>query len=335
MSCVHRSITMVLAAVLALGCLLAPCGIAQRPTAGQEPSQEVLTVGAWNIRLLGSPSQTSPQEAKDLAKYIDFAKVDILALEEITPTGPAPDGFEAPFETSKILDDVFAQLNKMQGAKWRHILFPAFFVDPKEGKKQWVGVAWNENKVQPVKTPVKLMVSNELFQTGDVKENLWKRNAHAMMFTAGKDKTDFVLIPVHMKSNKGGQFRAHREAEAKELVKHLPELNDAFPGEKDIVILGDTNFLKDDDEKEAAREILIQAKFKDLNAADDTTHLGGGKAPFDRFFVPNDQPEFKQSSQKILREFLKQEGLTQKQFVQRFSDHLMIVTQIQIMKDDD
>jgi hypothetical protein len=144
-----------------------------------------------------------------------------------------------------------------------------------------------------------------------------------MMFTAGVGKTDFVLIPVHMKSNLGGNFRAHREAEAKELIKQLPALDKALPGEKDIIILGDTNFLLDENGfKEAARDVFAAAKFKDLNIDNVGTHLPGNKAPFDRFLVPDKQPEFQLSSQKVLRDFLKQEGLTQKAFTTRFSDHL-------------
>lgn len=312
----------------------------QRGQAAADDNGGIIRLGAWNIQFLGS--RTPAQKAEDLARYIKFAKVDILALEEITPTGPAPAGFAAPFESSIILDEICSKLTKLQDGKWRHVLFPAFFLDAEKGKQQWVGVAWNESKVEPRGQPFKIPVSNAIFGTGKLKENLWKRNAHAMHFSAGKEKTDFILIPVHMKSNAGpGDFRPHRAAEAKELIDQLPALDKAFPKERDIVILGDMNFLqdeKDDDgevRQEKARELLKQAGFKDLNANNEDTHLGGGQAPFDRFFVPGDQPEFTQAGQIILRDFLKQEMLTQKAFINGFSDHLMIVTEIQVTQDDD
>jgi hypothetical protein len=302
-------------------------------------AQAPLRSGSWNIELLGSPLRSQPQKAEDLARYIDFAKVDVLALQEIFPTGPAPADFGSPFATSKILDDVCAALNKMQGASWKHILFPSNDV-PGDKRRQWVGLAWNGNKVQPLKQPVKLGVSNMPFPTPKSQDILWKRNVHAMMFTTGKETTDFILIPVHMKSNAGsGDLQSHREAEAKELVGRLSELDKAFPGEKDIIILGDTNFLRDKLKDtppriETARKVLQQANFKDLNADNNGTFIDGN-APFDRFFVPTNQPEFQQSSQSILRDFLKQQQLTEKEFIQAFSDHLMIVMEIQIMKDDD
>jgi hypothetical protein len=156
-----------------------------------------------------------------------------------------------------------------------------------------------------------------------------------MKFKSGEGKTDFVLLPVHLKSNVDGNFRPHREAEAKELVKHLGEISQKWPGEKDIVILGDFNFLVDKGMAvEKAREILVEAMFRDLNANNEGTHIGSGKAPFDRFFVPI-QPEFDQSKQRVVREFLKLKNLKDETFTAKYSDHLMIVTEMRVMNDDD
>ena len=74
--------------------------------------------------------------------------------------------------------------------------------------------------------------------------NQWDRNVHAMKFSAGKDRTDFLVMVLHLKANTTANFAEHREEEIKELLTHLPQIDKAFPKERDLVFLGDTNILE-------------------------------------------------------------------------------------------
>jgi endonuclease/exonuclease/phosphatase family metal-dependent hydrolase len=299
---------------------------------GKPSSGPVLRLGSWNIENLGSPkSRRGPgegvlQDYRDLAKYIRSARVDLLALQEITPDGPAPEGFPRKYRTSSVLTRTFNELNKIPGNGWKHILFPK--AKPAD-EHQWTGIAWKSAKVKVVGDIVQLPVSHRRSSKGS---NLWDRNVHAIMFSAGPGKTDFVVMVVHLKANTTGNFAQHRQEELKELAAKLPTLARAFPGEKDLVILGDTNMLSG---QEPGPRVLEQQGFKDLNKADLDTHTAKGVQPFDRVFVPRDQTEFARSSLEVLSDFMKRERLSFREFRTRFSDHYMIVTEIRVMADDD
>src|SRR3954447_18746212 len=82
-----------------------------------KPAPAVLRLGSWNIENLGSPgSRRGPgqgklQDPRDLAKYIRYARVDLLALQEITADAPAPPGFPRKYRTSSVLTKTFNELN--------------------------------------------------------------------------------------------------------------------------------------------------------------------------------------------------------------------------------
>ena len=299
---------------------------------GKPTPATVLRLGSWNIENLGTPkSRRGPgegvlQDPRDLAKYVRHARVDLLALQEITADGPAPAGFPRKYRTSSVLTQTFDELNKTPGNGWKHILFPkAKAAD----EHQWTGIAWKSAKVKVVGDIVQLPVSHARSSKG---YNLWDRNVHAVMFSAGPGKTDFVVLVVHLKANTIGNFAQHRYEELKELAAKLPYLAKAFPGEKDLVILGDTNML---DGQEPGPKALAKEGFKDLNKGEVDTHTAKGVQPFDRVFVPRDQPEFARSGLEVLSEFMKRERLSFAEFRRRFSDHYLIVTEIRVMADDD
>src|SRR5262245_59718580 len=116
---------------LALVALLAPQSLR-----GQGKPAEVLRIGSWNIEHLGHPdSRRGPafddkqmkgfqQTPEDLARYIRYARVDVLALQEIKADGEAPAGFPKKYRTNTILTKAFNELNKTPGNDWKHILFP-------------------------------------------------------------------------------------------------------------------------------------------------------------------------------------------------------------------
>jgi endonuclease/exonuclease/phosphatase family metal-dependent hydrolase len=326
--------TRLLALPLALGLALAGLFPVAPALRGQgKPAAQVLRLGSWNIENLGSPrSRRGPgegrlQDYRDLAKYIRHARVDLLALQEITADGPAPLGFPRNFRTNSVLTRTFNELNKTRGNGWQHVLFPK--MKPAD-EHQWTGIAWKSEKVKVVGKVVQLPVSHARSSKGS---NLWDRNVHAIMFSAGKGLTDFVVIVVHLKANTTGNFAQHRAEELKELVAKLPHVTKAWPGEKDLVILGDTNML--DDDREPGLKALEKQGFKDLNKGKLDTHTAKGKQPFDRIFVPKDQPEFARSSQEVFEDFMKRERLSFYEFRARFSDHYIVVTEIRVVADDD
>src|SRR4051812_37550210 len=65
-----------------------------------------IRLGSWNIEHLGDPkARRGPgegvqQKPEDLAHYIRYAKVDALAVQEISADSPAPPGFPAKFRTN-------------------------------------------------------------------------------------------------------------------------------------------------------------------------------------------------------------------------------------------
>lgn len=308
---------------------------------GQKKDENVLRIASWNIQFLGAKeyrSSKTEQDPKDLADYIDNSQCDLLALQEITADDDAPAGYPAQFKTNKILHQTFKILNEKPGNDWKHVIFPPFKEggDPKKENVQWVGIAWKSAKLEQKGEVLKIGVSNKKSSQNDY---LWKRNAYAAMFSAGPGKTDFLVIPVHLKSNFKvmgvSDFSKQREEEIDELIAKKSEIEAKFPGEKDWVFIGDTNMRNKD---EPGAQKLATLGLRDLNLKDFTTHIDLDKnpdPPFDRIFVAKDQPEFPALNQYVIRNYLKERNLMKSDFIRRFSDHLMVVTTVNVMKDDD
>lgn len=286
-------------------------------TSGCTPaSADIIQVGSWNIEWLGKPEmrKSPPQKAEDLAAEISASGVDVLALQEISDDFPAHDHLG-----NKTLDEVCALLNRRAGNQWKYELFPKRDLYAED---QLTGVAWNEARVQRVGgalriTPVDLLGDNYI---------TWDRQPYAAKFSAGEGKTDFVVIPIHMKSNYGGNVSAmskHRAAEASALIAELPAVRKIF-GDDDIIILGDSNALS---AQEEGLEKFAKAGFRDLNSADRSTHVKD--APFDRALVPLNQPEFANAREVI------HYGKNSRDYRDKLSDHYLISFQILVGKDDD
>jgi 5'-nucleotidase (lipoprotein e(P4) family) len=285
-----------------------------------------IRLGAWNVEQLGSPDQRSEpgrnvaQKPEDLAAYIAKARVDVLALEEIGDT----DGLDWR-HSNDTLDQTFKLLNDQTQQAWKYLLFPKKHEDE---TFQLTGVAWNEKRVQAIGAPYRIGVIDDPADKLDP----WQRQPHAVKFSAGPGQTDFVVVPLHLKSNVGGAATAKQRAyEARALVRQLVALRSHFIDE-DIVLLGDTNCLT---HQEEALQVLTAAGFRDLNAGDTpTTYRGGPYAPaaFDRILVPGNQPEFQASKLEVLAPPSDAEQVDHKQ---RLSDHFMVITTIAVTADDD
>ena len=280
---------------------------------------ETLRLGAWNIEWLDFAQNRSglsanrAQKPEDLASYIEASGVDILALEEICIDSSG---------TSPTLKQALRLLSESQGQTWKYLLFPK-----KDGAPtQLTGVAWNTARVQLVGEPIPLG-ADDVSPDGF---NLLDRSPQAVKFRYAQGRTDLVLIPLHLKSNRRVNGKAigasQRAQEAASVVAVLPEIK-RKTRDQDVVLLGDFN-VKEAREK-AVRQI-VAAGFRDLNATDRST-FWKGQAPFDRFFVPQGQPEFRASKLTLF----KPPGFSPEQFKIRLSDHYMVTTDIEIGPDDD
>lgn len=325
-------------------------------SAAQQPSgpacEAVVHVGAWNIQWLGNATagKRTPQAPKDIAGYISTSKVAVLALSEITATHSAPDANPR----NRTLDEAFGSLND-SGGKWKYHLF-----DKRQGARdpqdQWTGLAWNEAVVTPAGGPWKLEAQIDAQREAAIRSriagagpeplvlNRWPR---AMKFSAGAGLTDFVVVPVHLKSNIGGSATAEARAYEVELMLAGLEKLKAVHADQDIVILGDTNMLRSN---ELAGLTFVESGFKDCNARDTGTHIaskpGEEPAPFDRIFLPINQPETRASCQarsngdqpldfKIIQPGEWIANLRPADFRKRVSDHLMVRFGLCVGKDDD
>lgn len=285
------------------------------------PPQPTFRLAAWNLEWLGSPDKRAEQPDPELiAKYLIMSRPDVLVLEEITQNIITDQGWG-----NAALEEALRIVSERTGGNWKHLLF---FKENHQEKEQLVGVAWNAAKVSRVGEPYRIPVRRR----PNVGEQ-WHRHPWGMKFSLGVGKTDFVVVPLHMKSNRGGyaQTSKQRAEEARSLVRALGALQNAF-SDDDIVLAGDTNILKPD---EPALARFLGAGFFDLNGGKHLTWIQQGEfqaAPFDRFFVPDDQPEFSGIKMQVMRDNpLGDEKL----FRDRLSDHYMIATDVKIMADDD
>jgi predicted extracellular nuclease len=302
---------------------------------------EEFRIGAWNIEWLGfpkmrgKPGKDVEQSPADLAAYIAQANLDVLALEEI-----GVDKNEAPF-TSTPLQKAFDELKTAHGQSWQYILFPKTDY-PKDTEDfitrgQHLGIAWRSDRAKLVGEPYSMSVG----ENKTYGNKFWERRATAVKLSFGEGKTDVVLIPVHLKSNRNeanpsdAKFtQKQRQAEVKIFVDQLKTLKEKFKDD-DIVLLGDTNFLATEDD---TPKILVDAGFSDLNSKEDGTTAAWGSgytsAPFDRIFVPTAQPEFKSSALKIHKT---KNGTDNeiKDYKKRHSDHYLISSTIEVGNDDD
>jgi predicted extracellular nuclease len=293
-------------------------------------AQSTLRIGAWNIEHLGEPGLRSgggknvAQSASDIADYIRHAQVDILALEEINiNTGTM---FT---DRNQTISAALTLIRQQTGQKWDHMLFRG----PSGDKTQTTGIAWNTTKVRRVGSPDPILTADPgKFQDQHGNHRMWDRRPTGIKFRAlsANNASDFIVVPIHMKADFQGDHANQRAAEAQKFVEALPAARQRF-ADKDFVLLGDYNCAG---HAEPAVTTLRNAGFRDLNAADQKSHISFG--PLDRALVAKSQPEFTGASYEVVRQgFLTAKGWTATQFRKNLSDHFMIVTKVRVLTDDD
>jgi exonuclease III len=277
-------------------------------------------IATFNIEHLGK--RTPGQQPIALAEHFDLSGADIIALQEIYVNATGMDDTATPFDESKRneqLDIAFAILNKEGDTDWKYEIFPN---RTSGDTSQLCAVAWNAKRVGREGAAFAIPIDHP------DESKLWDRRPHAVKFSTGSGKTDFVLIPVHMKSNfdSAALGRATRKKEADSLCKQLPKISTHFGGENDIIIAGDTNILDADEDTALA---FKAAGLRDTNSLDVPTYIGSNQgAPFDRFYL-SDSAEFVFARQYVLQAA---ESVAHDEFL---SDHQLAIISFRIKTDDD
>ena len=298
-------------------------------TASSVLGQDRIRVGAWNIETLGSPEsrdylRKSPsngygvaRKPPELADLIEALRLDVLALSEIDDT-KAGDGTA----TNRVLDEAFGILNRRDGNDWTYRLFPKRI---RRHSSQHTGLAWNRRCIRAVgrrfRVPVTDVTSRRFFE--------WDRHPHAMKFTRGRGRTDFVVIPIHMKAGRNEAAVKQRRSEAEALVRELSEIQDHFQ-DQDIILIGDFNMLRRSEP--AGRVYRRKGGLFDLNYTDRSTHIAD--LPFDRCYIPRAQRgnEFAGVTQVRIAT---PPPAAQRRFRRQLSDHWPIVLEFAEQVDDD
>ena len=253
----------------------------------------------------------------DLAAQIEAFHLDVLALEEIDDT---EDGDSRA--TNQVLDQTFDILNQNLENTWTYLLFAKRRCDP---DVQHTGLAWNRSKVQSVGRRVRVPVTD--VTTREFAE--WDRHPHAMKFTRGSGRTDFVVIPIHMKAGRNAEALEQREKEVEALVVELDELRQHFQDE-DIILIGDFNMGRRSEPAE--RVYRGRDRLFDLNYSDRSTHISG--RPLDRCYIPRSQSDREFSG--VTRLQIAAPGqAAQNSFRRDLSDHWPIVVEFAEQADDD
>ncbi len=296
-------------------------------------SATTLKIGSWNIEWLGKPedrgqfAQGVAQSPDTMAAYIAGSGVAVLGVAEVVTTIPG-----RPLR-SRELEATMQSLSKQRGDRWEYAL-----CEGRQGGDQLTGFVWNTSVItalndagapwrQGVDAPWRVPIKEGRSMSGS---RLWARPPHAIKFSAGAGKTDFVLIVLHMKADYNGKFAAQRKQEMDTLLEAMPAVRSHFHDE-DIVLTGDTNATSTD---EPAIADAVASGFIDLNARNISTTWRGSYT--DRTFVPSGQPEFASREFWVYDDaFLSKMRWRPGDFKKNLSDHFMVGTLVRIMDDDD
>jgi hypothetical protein len=271
--------------------------------------KDVIRIGSWNLAWLG-PSNHTPAErrsAEDLAQYIARSGAAIISLQLVGETTGSPN------KNATLNEVVHILFSEGQG-DWEYALFPSQYKD----RSDFTGILWNRRLVWPVAQAYAINVPR--VQKALDETLLWERLPYAMKFATGRNQ--FVLIPVHTHASALPDADiSHRVHEVRLLAGQLEDVRKHFD-EKNIILAGDFNTVGSN---ETTVVILEKQGFRDCNSNDELTYISG--APFDRMFVPKDQPEFSTSKQ-IKR--VPWPGISLDEFRRRLSDHYLITLDMRI-----
>jgi predicted extracellular nuclease len=152
--------------------------------------------------------------------------VDILALEEIHD-----DNGVAPW-TNATMDQVMSLLSARSGTQWKYVLTPKSVANE---RGQLTGVAWNEKRAElKGRWQIPVAGGRVTITVGSTETSTtaWTRSPEAFHFDIDGGESDFVLVPLHMKSNTDGTEAgiATRKVEAAQLAGQLAAIRTQFEG---------------------------------------------------------------------------------------------------------
>ena len=347
---------------------VAVLSICCQPAGAAPTAPKTIRIGALNMYWLGCRWRRWPKghdrlgPAKNLTKvadYISSAKVDVLAISEVYANAPADESYQ--------LDKIRDLLTANSQAAWKYKLFPRYGED-----EQCVGVMWNNERVRltdvdaiglerkPKDWVAYAKKHRVLSYEGKLMKSIHTRSVVGARFkVAGEGMTDFIVIPLHLKSNSGddaGHMPVRRYYEARTLLDSLEKPLLKKRKECDVVLIGDFNTKpsraerftpEGSTEPTSAPDYLTSwgepAFFRVLGGDGQNTHLdrkngnafapAGKHAPFDRAYVPKDQPEFAGST--FAAHYPDSIAGNEREHVEEVSDHLLIYFDMAVGKDDD
>lgn len=270
-----------------------------------------IRLASWNIEHLGRNADESTVP-KALAEHIFLTGADIMVFQEIYDN----DNTNAT-RTNTQLTAAFEHLEQRTGDVWQYEMLPN---RRDEDDRQLIVVSWNTQRVEKVGDALRLNIQRQ--------GNEWHRHPHAIKFSAGREESDIVVIPVHMKADYRGDFSEQRNIEAQALIEQLPAIRQHFD-DTDIVILGDLNC---GEASEPAMAAFAGAGFRDLNANDTATHVRYG--PLDRILVYGSRDSEAHREFSFTRQYVIT-AADSDVFDHYLSDHQVITAPIRVIADDD
>lgn len=266
---------------------------------------ETLRVGTWNIRHFAE-AENAGQKTVDVAGYIASSGVQLLALQEISHDGDLE---------SSALRALCKALSK-GSASWDYRIFQNRL--PKD-YAQSCAVMWNRSKFRLKSKPYKLPLKKK---SGEW--HYWHRSPYTLKFSAGEGRSDFVLLSIHMKAF--AEKKTQRLREFQLLWQGLSALEKRFQ-DKDILILGDSNFSRSETTYRKSLSSWQELNKKGLSTL--TKSRFYESAAFDKIIVPSRQPETARAKffvHRTLKDYLHRKLL---------SDHFLVYTELTILRDDD
>jgi len=269
--------------------------------------RDILRIGSWNMAWLGPSNHTIAERRapEDLAQYIARSGAAVISLQLVGETPGSPG-------KNATLNNVIHILYSEGQGDWDYVLFPSQYRD----RSDFTGVMWNKRLVSIIAQPYAIPVPRVQKALDDTL--LWERLPYAVKFSTGR--TDFVFIPIHTHASPLPDADiSHRVHEVRLLAQELDGVKKHFNNDN-VILAGDFNTTGSN---ETTVVILTKQGFRDLNANDELTYISG--APFDRIFVPADQPAFAKAT--LIRR-VPSPGMSLDEFRRRLSDHYLITSDI-------
>lgn len=196
-----------------------------------------LLMCSWNIKNFGTLKNRTAESLYYIAEIINA--FDIVALQEI----------------NRELGD-FKKVLKLLGSHWKHT-----FTDVTEGSAgndERFGFIYDSRRISQSGLSGEIVISPESSEESSIIRQL-KRTPIVTGFESGWRK--FSIVSVHLHPGKGQKNKAIRKEEVRLLTEILhKKIHSAALEDRNMIIVGDTNLYKDDDD---IVQFITDAGFKE------------------------------------------------------------------------